>query len=424
MNSKLNWISETRKIALVLLAAWGMGWVVGHAFIAFAIASVALLAYSTLQLTRMHKWLSEAKDAPPESVGLWGDVFDRMYNLQRQHSEARSELQSTVNYLRDSFASIRDGAVMLNAAGAIEWSNHAAENLLGLVYPNDRGQDILNLVRAPEFHQYFLDADFNAPLHLETNGEPQRFLRFEITCFGDGDRLMFVRDVTKINRLEQTRKDFVGNVSHELRTPLTVITGYLGTLLGAQDTLDQKLVKPLQQMQQQAQRMESLLKDLLWLSRLENMEGASKAELVDISGLLVELRSDYQTSYSGRDIELELESDHKLFGDHRELYSAISNLLLNALKYSPDDRPVVISWKQEGGEYLLSVADQGLGIDATHLPRLTERFYRVDDSRSSATGGTGLGLAIVKHVAAGHGAQLRIESVLGVGSKFILAFPA
>lgn len=424
MNSKLHWVSEVRRIILVLLAAWGLGWAFGQPLLALAIALLALLAYSTLQLTRIHKWLSEAKDAPPESVGLWGDVFDRMYNLQRQNREARSELQSTVNYLRDSFASIRDGAVMLNAAGAIEWSNHAAENLLGLGYPDDRGQDILNLVRAPEFHQYFLDADFNAPLHLESNGEPERFLRFEITCFGDGDRLMFVRDVTKINRLEQTRKDFVGNVSHELRTPLTVITGYLGTMLGAQDSLDKKLVKPLQQMLQQAQRMEGLVKDLLWLSRLENMEGANKTELVDVSGLLAELRNDYQTSYSGRSIELELESDHKLLGDHRELYSAASNLLLNAIKYSSDESPVVISWKENDREYLLSVTDQGIGIDATHLPRLTERFYRVDDSRSSATGGTGLGLAIVKHVAAGHGAQLRIESVLGVGSKFILAFPA
>jgi two-component system phosphate regulon sensor histidine kinase PhoR len=146
--------------------------------------------------------------------------------------------------------------------------------------------------------------------------------------------------------------------------------------------------------------------------------------LVDVSGLLAELRSDYQTSYSGRTIELQLETEHKLMGDHRELYSAVSNLLLNALKYSSDDSPIVISWKQHDGEYQLSVIDQGIGIDATHLPRLTERFYRVDDSRSSATGGTGLGLAIAKHVAAGHGAQLRIESVLGVGSKFILAFPA
>lgn len=424
MNSTLNWISEARRITLVLIVAWGFGWAVGHPLIVLAVALFALLVYSTRQLTRMQKWLLEAGDAPPESVGLWGDVFDRMYNLQRQNREARGELQSTVNYLRDSFASIRDGAVMLNAAGSIEWSNHAAENLLGLRYPDDKGQDILNLVRAPEFHQYFISADFNSPLYLENNGEPELFLRFEITCFGDGDRLMFVRDVTKIHRLEQMRKDFVGNVSHELRTPLTVITGYLGTLLEAQNTLDKKLVKPLQQMQQQSQRMESLLKDLLWLSRLENMEGASNSELVDVSGLLAELRSDYQTSHSGRAIELEVETDHKQMGDHRELYSAVSNLLLNALKYSSDGSPVVISWKQDGSEYLLSVADQGIGIAAAHLPRLTERFYRVDDSRSSATGGTGLGLAIVKHVAAGHGAQLRIESVLGVGSRFILAFPA
>ncbi len=422
MSTKVSWASESRAVLLFLFLGAALGWLLGHALAAIAISLLVVFVYSLLQLHRMHKWLSGREVAPPEGVGLWGEVFDKTYALQRRNQEAHGKLQSTVDYLHDSFASMRDGVVIVNNSGSIQWSNASAEILLGLRFPADRGRAILNLVRAPEFHHYFLEEDYLSPLQLQANTKSTRSLRIEITSFGEGDRLIFISDVSKIIRLEQMRKDFVGNVSHELRTPLTVISGYLGTMLDAGDVLDSRFQKPLQQMNQQAQRMESLLRDLLWLSRLESVDHVDKSEMVDIAGLLDELKSSLQISYADRDIQLLVETDYKIAGDHRQIYSAVSNLVINALKYSDPPNPVVISWSQHDKEYHLCVIDQGEGIGATHIPRLTERFYRVDDSRSSATGGTGLGLAIVKHVVAGHGGELRIESVVGLGSKFILIF--
>ena len=244
-----------------------------------------------------------------------------------------------------------------------------------------------------------------------------------ITRFGEGDSLLFVRDITERARMEQVRRDFVGNVSHELRTPLTVITGYVGTFLASADQLPEKFFRPLEQMAQQAERMETLLKDLLWLSRIESEEKAEKREQVDIAALLEEVHDEVSNTHPDRRILLRSTAREKVSGDYRELYSAVSNLVHNALKYSPEETPVTVSWRQGEDGYHLSVSDLGMGIEEVHIPRLTERFYRVDDSRSSATGGTGLGLAIVKHVAASHGAQLRIESELGAGSTFTLIFP-
>ncbi len=246
----------------------------------------------------------------------------------------------------------------------------------------------------------------------------------EITRFGDGDRLLFIRDVTASVRMEKVRKDFVANVSHELRTPLTVISGYLGTFLSDPGKLEPRYVKPLQQMLQQAVRMENLLKDLLWLSRIESEQGLEMRGPVDVRALLSELQDELGTAYPERRVELELATDHQVTGDYRELYSAVSNLLLNAIKYSRDDSVIKVSWRQQDGGYQLPVTDEGIGIDAVHIPRLTERFYRVEDSRSSAGGGTGLGLAIVKHVAASHGARLQIVSKPGRGSSFSLVFPS
>ena len=224
--------------------------------------------------------------------------------------------------------------------------------------------------------------------------------------------------------MEKIRRDFVANVSHELRTPLTVISGYLSTFLENSQELPVRYVKPLEQMDQQAQRMENLLKDLLWLSRIESEKREDEREWVDIRGLLQELRDELDEAYPDTKIVLDIDAEDKVFGDYRQLYSAASNLAINAIKYSANGHPVTLGWtRTKDGRLLLQVRDRGIGIDASHIPRLTERFYRVDDSRNSATGGTGLGLAIVKHVAVAHGASLRIESKLGEGSTFTLEFP-
>jgi two-component system phosphate regulon sensor histidine kinase PhoR len=417
------WIGELRRVALLLIIATGLGWLLGYPLAALTVAMLAILGHWLYQLWRIQQWLSQPETEPPEAASIWGDVFDRIYHLRRKEKQARDQLQSAVDYLRNSFASMHDGTVMVDHAGAIQWSNAAAETLLGLRYPQDSGQAILNLVRDPAFHQYFIDGDFDQSLTLYTGAESDQFFQIDITHFGDGDRLVFIRDVTDINRMERMRKDFVANVSHELRTPLTVITGYLDTILDNSESLEPRYIKPLQQMAQQSARMERLLKDLLWLSRIESVQNIETHDAIDMRGLIEEIRDEVTTVQPGRKVDLVITSEDTVIGDYRELHSAVSNLVLNALKYSSDDSEVSIHWFREGDSCCLSVRDTGQGIAAVHLPRLTERFYRVDDSRSSATGGTGIGLAIVKHVAASHNARLDIASVYGQGSDFSLVFP-
>ncbi len=401
-----------------------LGSIYGYPREAVILVLLALIAFWLYQMQRVQQWLKEPKQSPPDAYGIWGELLAHIYFHQRKNSEAQVLLQSTVQYLQDSFAAMRDGVVMVDEQGAIKWLNQAVEPLLGLRYPDDTGQTLTNLVRVPEFNRYFLSRDYTTPLQYTAVGDVEKiYLRVEITRFGQSERLLFIRDVSGAVRLEQMRRDFVANVSHELRTPLTVISGYLGTFLTNTEELPERYVKPLRQMDQQARRMEHLLKDLLWLSRLESEQHEDEREFLDIRGLLQELRDELTEAYPASEIVLDLATDQRIYGDYRQLYSAVSNLAINAIKYSPDNSPVTISWSSDGDKCLLQVRDSGIGIDSVHIPRLTERFYRVDDSRSSATGGTGLGLAIVKHAAAAHGAKLKIESKLGKGSAFTLVFP-
>jgi two-component system phosphate regulon sensor histidine kinase PhoR len=418
----MSWLSAAFRVAVLLAAAALLGWYYGNPLWAVAATLVVLVVHWLIQMHRVQVWLQDPEQPPPEIYGIWGDLMSRIYQQQKKGREAQARLQSTIDYLQDSFASMRDGVAIVDYHGVLKWFNNPAQELLGL-RSADSGQSLMNLVRSPEFLRYFNLDDFSEPLEYRTTGDAGTWLRVEITRFGDGDRLLFIRDVTATVRMDNVRKDFVANVSHELRTPLTVISGYLGTFLGDSDRLEPRYIKPLQQMLQQAVRMENLLKDLLWLSRIESEQGLEVHTPIDIGALLAELLDELRTAGPERKIELELDTDYKVPGDYRELYSAVSNLLWNAIKYSKEDSVVRVSWERKNGSYQLTVTDRGIGIDATHIPRLTERFYRVEDSRSSATGGTGLGLAIVKHVAATHGARLQIESRVGQGSAFSLVFP-
>lgn len=417
------WLSTVVRILSINGVALAIGWYLGHPLQAVLLSLAGLVVFWLYQLRVIQRWLQHPEQPPPDSFGIWGDILSRIYRQQKEAREARSRLQSTVDYLRESFAAMRDGVVIVAEQGTIQWFNEAAGELLDLRESQDIGRPLLHLVRVPEFHRYFMQGDHSKPLEYHTNGDDRRYLQLQITQFGDGDRLVFVRDVTQMVRTEQIRRDFIGNVSHELRTPLTVISGYVGMFLDNPADLSAPMLRALEQMSQQADRMENLLKELLWLSRIESGERREKREQVDIPCLLAELVEELRATYPQRTIRLEVETARKVVGDYRELYSAVSNLVLNALKYSGEECPVQVTWRKEGMNYLLAVRDQGIGIDPVHLPRLTERFYRVDDSRSSSTGGTGLGLAIVKHVAAAHHAQLRVASEPGRGSEFTLVFP-
>jgi len=419
----MSWLSAAIRICFLVALAALLGWYYGYLWPAIIATLICLVANWLYQLRRIQLWLDDPGQRPPDVYGIWGDLLSQIYQHHRKDREVQEQLQSTVDYLRDSFSSMRDGVVMVDDQGVIKWFNKATEALLGLRYPDDTGQTLTNLVREPEFNAYFLSDDYAVPLLYCTTGDVSSHLRVEITNFGRGARLLFIRDVTTAVRMEQIRRDFVGNVSHELRTPLTVITGYLGSFLADEQSFSPRYAKALRQMVQQAERMENLLKDLLWLSRIESEEREIKHERVDVCALLHELRDELTAAEAPHPLKLQLKTDCQVPGDYRELYSAVSNLVTNAMKYSPDESPVTISWKRHGDWLQLAVVDQGVGVEASHIPRLTERFYRVDDSRSSTSGGTGLGLAIVKHVAAAHDARLLIESNLGEGSTFTLEFP-
>jgi two-component system phosphate regulon sensor histidine kinase PhoR len=417
------WLFLASRILLFLLAGVVIGWNFGYPVFGGGVAMLAVVFFWCYQMWRLQRWLDAPGPPPNDVYGIWGEIVSRIHRHQREATENQQRLQSTVDYLLQSFASMRDGVVIVERGGGIRWCNEEATRLLGLRYPQDTGQAITNLVRYPDFSTYVQAGEYSEPLYFFTNGDRKQHLQVVITRFGEGDSLLFVRDVTQRVQMEQMRRDFVGNVSHELRTPLTVISGYLSTMLADQEKLPTPYVKPMQQMAQQADRMETLLKDLLWLSRIESEEQQEKHELVDVAALLEELREELNGTHPGRVLELDIGGRHCIAGDYRQLYSAVGNLIQNAMKYSDRECPVAVSWESRDGKCLLTVRDQGMGIDEVHIPRLTERFYRVDDSRNSATGGTGLGLAIVKHVAVAHGATLEVESELGSGSTFTLVFP-
>lgn len=419
-----SWRAELRKLLLVLAASGLLGWLTGYTLEMLCIGLFVLTGIWLWQLWLMRRWLEDPNQAPPESAGIWGLVYDTIYGLQRENREARGRLQSTVDYLRSSFASMSDGVLILTQSGAIEWSNDAAEDLLGLQYPRDRGQPVLNLLRWPAFHDYFLKGDFQQPLQIPSASNSRQILQVEITTFAGGDFLLFFRDVTRVVQMEQMRRDFVGNVSHELRTPLTVFKGYLDTLASSELFEDPRFKKAAGQMDMQVQRMENLLTDLLWLSRIETVSEDRETTPVNMVAMLQELREELESSYPDRLLVLELETQETVLGNYRELRSAVSNLVINALKYSGDEEPVRVAWVKDAQGLVLHVVDSGVGIDEQHIARVTERFYRVDESRNARTGGTGLGLAIVKHVAVSHRAELTIESEPARGSRFSLHFPA
>lgn len=420
----MEWFSAISRILLVVAAGGAIGWLYDEVLLGASFAAGAVLLFWSHQIWQLEHWLRDTSRPPPDLHGLWGGIVSRIHKQQREANRAQERLQSTVDYLLESFAAMRDGVVIVESSGAIRWCNEAAQTLLGLRYPDDLGQAVTNLVREPTFIRYLDAGEYAEPLVFEAGGASKSFLQLVVTRFAEGDTLLFVRDVSDRIRTEQMRRDFVGNVSHELRTPLTVISGYLDTILADPASLPAPYVRALEQMSGQADRMESLLKDLLWLSRIESDERQEKKDWVDMGGLLEELQHEVSNLYPDNPLKLDLQCQEKVKGDYRELYSAVSNLVLNAYKYSPEGAEVFASWRKEGEDYRLDVRDQGIGIDAAHIPRLTERFYRVEDSRAAATGGTGLGLAIVKHVAAAHRAELKVESTLRKGSTFSLVFPA
>jgi two-component system phosphate regulon sensor histidine kinase PhoR len=416
-----------RHMLLLVTACLVVGLISGEYGWSLAIGIGLYLAWTLKQLLRLHEWLSshQTDEPPPDGYGLWGEVFDSIYHLQRRDQRVRGRLQAVIDRVQESTAALKDAVIMLDSEGNLEWWNRAAETLMGLKTPQDSGQPVTNLVRHPRFKEYFEQDSFAEPLEIPSPTNDRVRIQMLITRYGNNEHLMLVRDVTRIHQLEQMRKDFVANVSHELRTPLTVIFGYLETLLDNVEEVNPRWVRALQQMHQQGGRMQTLLNDLLLLAKLEATDYPSDNHPIVVSTLLKTITSDAQalSGSKNQQISLSIETDLQLKGSDTELRSAFSNLIFNAVKYTPAEGNIQIRWWADERGAHLSVQDSGIGIETKHLPRLTERFYRVDSSRASNTGGTGLGLAIVKHVLLRHRGTLEINSVPGKGSVFTCHFP-
>lgn len=419
----MGWVASIARLTMVIAASATIGALYDQPLLGIIIALVAIILFWQAQMHRVQVWLSDPEKVPPDVYGIWGELSARIYLHQRNHKKVQEALQSSLEHLQDSFSSMRDGVIMVDDQGCIEWSNSAVNTLLGIRYPDDVGQTLTNFIREPTFNEYFLAGDYSKPQQFATVANSSLFLRVEVTYFGKGERLLFVRDVSESVRMEQMRTDFVANVSHELRTPLTVITGYLANFKDNASVLPEQFAKPISQMGQQARRMENLLKDLLWLSRIESEKREAKREMIDVGAIALEISDETGAAYPDCKVAVSCDSNLTILGDYQELYSAVSNLVTNAIKYAGDAGVVKVGWTSRGENAILTVQDNGPGIDDMHIPRLTERFYRVDNSRSTQTGGTGLGLAIVKHVAQAHDAQLLIDSELGKGTTFSLSFP-
>ncbi|MNM73979.1 Phosphate regulon sensor protein PhoR [compost metagenome] len=415
-----------RHMLLLITVCLLAGLISGYYGWSLALGLAIYLGWTLKQLLRLHEWLRLHKpdEAPPDGYGLWGEVFDSIYHLQRRDQRVRGRLQAVIDRVQESTAALKDAVIMLDSDGNLEWWNRAAETLLGLKTPQDSGQPVTNLVRHPRFKEYFEQENYQEPLEIPSPINDRMRVQLHITRYGNNEHLMLVRDVTRIHQLEQMRKDFVANVSHELRTPLTVIAGYLETLLDNVEDVNPRWTRALQQMSQQGSRMQTLLNDLLLLAKLEATDYPSDNLPVPVDALLQSIKGDAQALSGPRNQRISLEAAPGvcLKGSEAELRSAFSNLVFNAVKYTPDAGSIRIRWWADAQGAHLSVQDSGIGIDAKHLPRLTERFYRVDSSRASNTGGTGLGLAIVKHVLLRHRGRLEISSVPGHGSTFTCHF--
>ena len=412
-------------LLLLSLMVWASAGALPAALV-FGFGMLLRLYIHLRNLVALQKWLTNPDVMTlPDGSGLWEETFSRLNKMMRTRRKEREQYATALQQMEQATSALPEGVVILDKSDHIEWCNPLAEKHFGLDGARDHGQQITYLARQPEFVQYLAMRNFNEPLMLRGARHEDLILSIKLVAYDKNKHLMISRDITQWERIETMRRDFVANVSHELRTPLTVVNGFVETLHDMPNLENDMARRALHLMGEQTQRMEGLVNDLLTLSRLENDQNPLREETVDVPVLIEEIYHEGQLLSNGRHaIHLQMDSQANLLGNREELRSAFTNLMTNAIRYTPVKGEIVLSWAQLEGQPIYSVRDSGIGIAPQHIPRLTERFYRVDRSRSRETGGTGLGLAIVKHIAMRHQAKLEVISEEGKGSTFTLVFPA
>lgn len=386
---------------------------------------VLLLAVYMSYASRLAAWLDSPRlDEIPEGWGLWANVFARLYRQRRSTEANERRLVENEERFRRTISALPEGIVLIDASLQIDWCNPVAENHLGIRLADDQGLRITNLVRDPEFVSYMTSANFEIPLTIRPLARPGLALELRVVDFEPGRSIIITRDITQRERVDAMRRDFIANVSHELRTPLTVVTGFLEMLLDARPEHAVTRQHHLALMHEQAQRMTRLVEDLLTLSQLESRENIVPDDVVDVRQLLGEVADEARALSNGRH-RIDVDARPAFVrGSRDELRSAFGNLVSNAIRYTPEGGEISLRWVESPTEGRFEVEDTGIGIAPEHISRLTERFYRVDKSRSRETGGTGLGLAIVRHILLRHSGRLDIASEVGRGSTFSAVLPA
>jgi len=416
-------ISNNIQREIVLLVIWvlfmmTLGAMLGVTMVAFFVSLLAYIFWCLYNLNRLVEWLNKPTKNTPESMGVWDEAFFQLHNHHKRQRKYRKRLTSILKRFQKSTQALPYATIVLNSNNEIEWFNPASKDLFGFRARLDVGQRIDNLIRQPQFINYLNKKDFVKPLEFDLQNKK---LLLNVTGYGDGRFLVSARDITLRTQLDEMRRDFISNASHELRTPITVMSGYIEMLQGS---VSESNKYPVDKIQQQTIRMEKIISELIELAKLETSMYVSKTKKIDITALLNEVYNEAISLDQGEHIiRLKIEPIN-VSGSYEEIRTAVSNLLTNAIRYTPEGSVINLSSSAcDAGSYI-HVEDNGEGISYEHLSRLTERFYRVDEGRSREKGGTGLGLAIVNQILDRHGAVLQIKSELGKGSEFSCYFPS
>lgn len=403
-------------------------WLITSSVIALIVFSSGLLLYLASHMYWLHQlqnWLkAPVLKEIPEGSGLWEDVYAALLRYERNNNAKQTELNSALERFNITANAIPDGLVLLGPANEIEWCTKHAENQLGLNLITDQNLPIVNLVRNSNFIAYLYNEDYIEPFKLKHCRNTEAILEIWLIPLATKQKLLISRDVTQLEKIDSMRRDFIANVSHELRTPLTVVGGFIETLSDMEGAIPESIRSYFNMMQDQTTRMRRLIEDLLTLSHIESNTQPPEDHPIEMTGLVNMMLNDAKALSQGKHkVIAETAPNLNLVGAVDELQSALSNLVSNAIRYTPEGGEIHITWKLRNDQAVFSVSDNGIGIEQQHIDRLTERFYRVDRSRSRETGGTGLGLSIVKHILTRHQAKLEIVSEVGVGSTFSAVFP-